>query len=50
MKVTSRFRLILNDFINQDVRSDEDGDFGIKNKDTREEQKVSVYFTARNVW
>lgn len=43
MKVTSHFRLILNEFINQDVRSDEDGDFGIKNKDTREEQKVSVY-------
>jgi len=48
--VTSRFRLILNEFINKDVRSDEDGDFGIKNKDSREEQKVSVYFPTHNVW
>jgi hypothetical protein len=26
------------------------GDFGIKNKDSREEQKMSIYFTTENVW
>jgi len=50
MKETSCFRLILDEFINKDVRSDEDGDFGIKNKVSREEQKVSVYFTTYNIW
>jgi len=49
MKVTSSFRLLVNDFISKDVRCDEDGDFGIENKDSREEQKVSVYFTTHNV-
>jgi hypothetical protein len=38
----------MSEIINQDVRSDEDGYFDIR--DSGEEQKVFVYFTAQDIW
>jgi hypothetical protein len=40
----------MSEFINKDVRSDGDGDFDVKDRDSREEQKAFVYFTTQNIW
>jgi hypothetical protein len=50
MKVACCFRYIMSEFVNKDVINDEDVDFYIKDKVSREEQKVCSYFTTQNIW